>query len=113
MKKTEMIKRHESFDDIIKNGKQVKTKYFVLCSKENDVNKTLFGVAVSKKVGNAVIRNALKRRYRNIIDNNKLLFKNKTNYIIIIRKESLNADFSKLDETLQLTLKKENNEKTN
>ena len=79
MKRTEMIKRHESFDDIIKNGKQVKTKYFVLCSKENDVNKTLFGVAVSKKVGNAVIRNALKRRYRNIIDNNKLLFKNKTN----------------------------------
>lgn len=113
MKRTEMIKRHESFDDIIKNGKQVKTKYFVLCSKENDVNKTLFGVAVSKKVGNAVIRNALKRRYRNIIDNNKLLFKNKTNYIIIIRKESLNADFYKLDETLQLTLKKENNEKTN
>ena len=35
-------------------------------------NTTLFGITVSKKTGNAVVRNKLKRQVRSIIDENKL-----------------------------------------
>lgn len=106
MKKYETIKRPEIFDVVIKTGKSIKTKYFVMCYKPNSENNSKFGIAVSKKVGNAVIRNKLKRRYRNIIDNNKILFKKSTNYIIIIRKESLNANFDNINNIMKSILEK-------
>lgn len=106
MKKYEMIKRPEIFDEVIKTGKSIKTKYFILCYKPNLDSKPKFGIAVSKKTGNAVIRNKLKRRYRNIIDNNKILFKKSTNYIIIIRKESLNENFDIINNVMKSILEK-------
>jgi len=60
-----------------------------------------FGIAVGKKVGNAVIRNRLKRVYRNLIDDNKLRFPKAYDYIIIVRNESLNASFEDLNKSIQ------------
>ena len=70
-----------------------------------------FGLAISKKVGNAVLRNKLKRRLRNIIDNNRLLFKNNKNYIIMIKKEATLASYKELENDLINLLRKDNNEK--
>ena len=111
MKKKETIKSPIIFDDVIKNGFKLKSKYFIICTKEN-VQKTLFGVAVGKKIGNAVTRNKLKRQIRNIIDNNKMLFKKDRFYIIIGRKECLDITFEEMNNELKkLLLKEKNDEK--
>lgn len=106
MKRYEMVKSHEEFNKIIKEGLKIKGKYIIVFYTKKDYVKPNFGIAVGKKLGNAVVRNKLKRQYRNIIDNNKLLFKNYHNYIIMIKREAISASFSELEQDLINTLKK-------
>ena len=101
-----MVKSHEDFNEIIKNGKKLKGKYIYIFSNEKNFSRPNFGIAVGKKLGNAVIRNKFKRQFRNIVDKNKFLFKNNNNYIIMIKKEANNASFSELELDLINTLKK-------
>ena len=106
MKRYEMVKSHEDFNEIIKNGKKLKGKYVYIFSKEKDYSKPNFGIAVGKKLGNAVVRNKFKRQFRNIVDKNRFLFKNNNNYIIMVKREANNASFSELELDLINTLKK-------
>lgn len=85
MKKREMIKDKDYFSFIIKNGKFNKDKNYVIYYVDNKTNTTSFGIAIKKSIGNAVLRNRLKRQTRSIIDNNKKLFQLSKDYIIMIR----------------------------
>ena len=108
MKRYEMVKSHEEFNEIINKGTKRKGKYVFIFSKEKEYPKTNFGIAVGKKLGNAVVRNKFKRQFRNIVDNNRFLFKNNHNYIIMIKREANNASYSDLENDLINTLKKGN-----
>ena len=79
-----MIKDKNLFNYIIKNGHYRKNKLFVVYVANNEEEKIKFGIAISKKVGKAVIRNKLKRQTRAIIDNNRNLFKNAHNFYKIV-----------------------------
>ena len=83
-----------------------KGKYVFIFSKEKEYPKPNFGIAVGKKLGNAVVRNKFKRQFRNIVDKNRFLFKNNNNYIIMIKREANNASYSDLENDLINTLKK-------
>jgi len=89
MKKKEIVKDNRLFNSIIDNGNKQKNKYFILYNIKVSNPGPKFGIAVGKKVGNAVIRNKYKRKIRAIVDYNKLLFPKNYNYIIIVRKECL------------------------
>lgn len=94
MKKINIVKKSGDFTRIIKNQRPYKTSIFLVYKEEsNDVYK--FGVTVSKKVGNAVTRNRIKRQLKNIIDKNN--YKNNFNCIIIIRREILNKTFNEIE----------------
>ena len=106
MKKINVVKSNLEFNNIIKTGKWVKNNYFVVYYKENDLNKYRFGISVGKKVCNAVNRNKLKRKVRNILDNHKNIYSNSIDYIIIIRKSCLLASYQTLEENLINLLRK-------
>ena len=106
MKKYEIVKEHKHFDDIIAKGKYIKSKYFIIYNKESNFGCPRFGIAVGKKVGNAVIRNKLKRQYRMLITSNKKLFSKGVDYIIIVKRSSLEAKFQDLEIELKRTLEK-------
>ena len=108
MKRYDMVKSHEEFNEIINKGNRLKGKYAYIFSKEKEFDKPNFGIAVGKKLGNAVVRNKFKRQFRNIVDKNRFLFKNNNNYIIMIKREANNASFSELETDLINTLKKGN-----
>lgn len=103
MKKFEIVKEHKDFDNIINTGKYIKGKYFVIYNK--DSNNKRFGIAVSKKLGSAVERNRIKRQTRMILENNKNLFKNNLDYIIIVKKNALNVEYSQLESDIQSIIK--------
>lgn len=107
MKKKEIVKSNELFNKIINTGNKVKTKYFTFCSVSSENSNPRFGIAVGKKVGNAVTRNHIKRQIRSLVDDNKLLFKNNTNYIIIGNKNCLKASFKDMDSCMKEILNKE------
>ena len=100
MKKRDVVKSNELFNEIIQKGKRISNKYFVICMMKKDIKMNNYGIAVGTKVGNAVTRNKIKRQMRNIIDNNIELFPNYHNYIIICKKDVLDISFKEMEKEL-------------
>ena len=100
MRKLYIVKTNKQFDDIIKNGKCNKNKYFIIYNKDNNLNYDRFGISVTKKLGNAVFRNKYKRIIRSILDNYKKLYINSKDYIIILRKDAIEQSYELLEKEL-------------
>lgn len=96
MKKIEMIKKHQEFTDMIKNEKYMKNKNFTIYIRKGKYNYSHFGIAVSKRLGNAVKRNKLKRRMRVILDEWKKTLNGNQDYIIIMKENVNNLTFEEL-----------------
>jgi len=110
MKKHERVKSNIEFNDIIQKGKKISNKYFTIFFVEKKEKEPKFGIAASKKLGNAVIRNKMKRQVRMIVNDTKLLFKKNRNYIIIIKRECLQTPYALKLESLKKLIG-EHNEK--
>ncbi len=100
MKKYEIVKSHQDFDDVLKNGSSKKCIYVYIYNKDNNLNISRFGIAVGKKTGHAVLRNKIKRRYRMILNNNKNLFKKGKDYIIIVKRSAADASYEQLNKDI-------------
>ncbi|PLK24474.1 ribonuclease P protein component [Novosphingobium sp. TH158] len=48
-------------------GLRVARPGFVLLARPNDLGEIRFGITVTKKIGNAVVRNRMKRRFRELL----------------------------------------------
>ena len=104
MKKLNIIKKENEINDIIQTGKKIYNKYYYIYNKENDSNKYYrFCICVSKKLGNAVVRNKNKRQIKDIIDKSNLSFKRDMDYVIILRKDITSLTYDqKRDELLSI-----------
>ena len=104
MKKLNIIKKEQEINEIINTGKRIYNRYYYIYNKENESNKYYrFCICVSKKLGNAVIRNKNKRQVKDIIDKSNLSFKRNQDYVIILRKDINSIDFEqKKNELLSL-----------
>ncbi len=99
MKKIEIIKSSREYTEIINNSRSKKSKYFsVYYRKNNGSNR--YGITVPKKTGPAVTRNKIKRRIKNIIDNNKKDVHNGYDYVIIIKKGILDLTYEEIEKEL-------------
>ncbi|MEG2351363.1 MAG: ribonuclease P protein component [Bacilli bacterium] len=106
MKKAHIVKEAKDFDKAFKQRKQYVSKYYYLyiINQETDYR---FGICVSKKIGNAVTRNKLKRQIKDIIDKSCLHFFNK-DYIIVLKKSIINAKYFEMKDDLVSLLNKIN-----
>jgi len=69
---------------------------FTIYIKDNNLEYSRFGISVATKIGNAVIRNKVKRQMRNIIDNSKNVYKKNLDYIIIVKTNYLNYSYKEV-----------------
>jgi ribonuclease P protein component len=60
------IIRSSDYRTLYKEGKKVYSEKFVLFARVNGVGHTRLGITVSRKIGSAVIRNRIKRLFREI-----------------------------------------------
>ena len=104
MNKEKILKKSQEYTNIIQKGKNIKNKYFKIFYLHN--NTTLYGITIPKKVGNAVIRNKLKRQIKNIIMENELYIQKNYNYVIIIKETALDLTYQELSCELINTFKK-------
>lgn len=89
-----MIKKNNEFRTVLKNGKSCRGNLINIFVKKNSENINKLGIAVSKKAGNSVKRNKIKRLIR---ENYRLLEEKLKigNSIIILWKKQ--ADFEKFN----------------
>lgn len=97
MKKLYIVKNSRNFEKIIKTGRFIKNKYYVVYYIKNNLPYNRYGISVGKKIGNAVERNKYKRRLRTIIDNSKKDYVNTKDYIIILREHAKQKDYQSLE----------------
>lgn len=106
MKKIEMIKKHDEFTDMIKNAYYLKNHDISIYIRKSKYKYPHFGIAVSKKIGNAVVRNKVKRRMRVILDEYKKDLPFNEDYIIILKENTNNLSFEELRDSFQNLIKK-------
>ena len=88
-----MIKKNNVFRYILKKGKYAKGKYIVIHVSNKKViknsidNCNYLGICVSKKNGNSVNRNKLKRWVREIYKNEEEKIKKNNNIVILFKKK--------------------------
>lgn len=80
----ETIKKTEEFTIIYNKGEKIHTKYALIFKKNKHQN--IFGFVASKKVGNAVVRNRLKRLFREVVRKNMNNFSPNCAYILVAKK---------------------------
>ena len=108
MNKEKIIKKSDTYSEIISKKQAVKNKYFsIYYEKNNEFNK--YGITVPKKVGKAHIRNKLKRQIKNIIITNEKDIQMSFNYVIIIKEASLELSYLKMSYELLDLFKKVRN----
>ena len=104
MKKIEIIKSSREYTEIINNSKSKKSKYFSIYYRDNN-DKNRYGITVPTKTGTAVIRNKIKRRIKNIIDDNKKTIQSGLDYVIIVKKGILDLTYKEMEDELLKLIK--------
>ena len=102
MKKINIIKENRDFNRIIRTGKPFKYKNYIIYVEKRESNVYKFGFSVGKKIGNAVMRNRIKRQLKSIVD--KYEYHNNFNCIIIVCKGILNNNYLEMQESLHEAL---------
>jgi len=115
LKKEYRLKKKYQFNYTFKNAQSCGSRHLVICyTPSNNINIKI-GLAVSKKVGKAFMRNKIKRRIRSAIAPYLLNLKPKFNLIIVARPNIVDALYQDIESELNYLLKKANlfNEKSN
>ena len=77
------IKKSKDFSLIYNKSQKMHTKYAIIFIKENKNNTQRFGFVASKKTGNAVQRNRIKRLFKEFVKTHKNKFRENTDYIFV------------------------------
>ena len=105
MKKNFRVKREKDFKAIFKEGTSFANRKFVVYQLENQKKHFRVGLSVSKKLGNAVTRNQIKRRIRHIIQNAKGSLVEDVDFVVIARKGVENLEYAEMERNLLHVLK--------
>ena len=104
MKKLEIIKSSREYTEIINLNKSKKNKYFSIYYRKNNQDNR-YGITIPKKTGTAVVRNKIKRRIKNIIDNNKKIVQSGYDNVIIVKKGVLDLTYQEMERELLKLIK--------
>ncbi|UJF26941.1 ribonuclease P protein component [Planococcus sp. 107-1] len=105
MNKQQRIKKNKEFQQIFKKGKSFANRQFIVYVLKSDQPEFRLGLSVSKKVGNAVTRNRIKRYIRQTFLELKDDLKPNTDYVIIARQQAAEMDFHESKKSLEHVLK--------
>ena len=105
MKKRFRVKKEKDFNAIFKEGKSFANRKFVIYRLENNEQHFRVGLSVSKKLGNAVMRNRIKRRIRHILIEHKNQLVENVDFVVIARKGVEILDYAEMEKNLLHVLK--------
>lgn len=98
MKKEYILIKNEHILDVIRTGSKRIFPFFNVYRKKNKLTHSRFCISVSKKIGNAVVRNKLKRQIKDILIKN--LSTNCEDYVIILNSSFKNLSYKEKREEI-------------
>jgi ribonuclease P protein component len=101
MEKKNRLRKNMEFKKVYKARKNFWNRNLILYIRRNGTKETRIGVSITRKVGNAVVRNKLKRRIKEL--NSKYSEDIKTGYDIVIipKKNAVDLSFKDLESALK------------
>ena len=84
--KSARLRKRPEFLNLSRTGKKVHSPNFIVISTNNERGESRLGITVSSKVGNAVVRNRIKRRLREIFRRRRREWVSASDIVVIARK---------------------------
>ena len=106
MKKEFRVRKNEEFSSIISHKQSVASPFFVLYHEKRKQDRARVGISVSKKLGNAVQRNRIKRQVREMVTSLVDFENYPEDLIVIVRKPYVGRDFAANRNDLEILIKK-------
>ncbi|OAG27616.1 ribonuclease P protein component [Thermodesulfatator autotrophicus] len=104
--KDERLRRRKEYERVYREGKRLSLPYLRVILAPNTLGYSRLGLSVSKKVGNAVKRNYVKRVLREIFRRNKDMFPASHDIVIIPKKAILERSPAEIKKDLAYLLNK-------
>ncbi|MBW2033337.1 MAG: ribonuclease P protein component [Deltaproteobacteria bacterium] len=98
--KKKRILNRADFVNLNRSGQRHHTKHFIVILKENGLGITRLGLTVSRKTGNAVKRNRVKRLIREFFRLNDTYFPQGYDIVITAKKDASYLDLRKIKNEL-------------
>ena len=97
MKFTETLKQNYEFHRLYSKGESAVTPYLVVYARKSGRRCNRIGFTVSNKLGNAVKRNRVRRRLREIYRLNEDRFLRGTELVVVARARAVGASYRQLE----------------
>ena len=104
--KTIKLKKNREFKNVYNIGKVYVEKYAILYILPNDGLPSKVGFAVGKKLGNAVLRNSMKRKMREVFRHTQHNILSGYNLVWVARKPLINKNLEIYYQVFERILKK-------
>jgi ribonuclease P protein component len=93
LRPVERLRHPREFQRVFQHGKKLVAPTFVLYILPTSASHSRLGLAVSKRVGKAVVRNRIKRRLRELFRQHKTLLQPAYDVVFVARREAAAASF--------------------
>ena len=93
----ESIKNNSDFLKAYRHGKSYANRYLVMYVRRNDLDRNRYGITVSKKVGNSVVRHHLARLVRESFRLNRDTLEEGLDIIVVARAAAKDSDYKTIE----------------
>lgn len=103
---TNRLRSKREFKYAFKKGNSLNSRYLVLVAVKNFKKYSKFGIVVTKKIGNAVCRNSVKRKIREILRINLANIKTGYNFILLTKPGIETQNYTEIQKSIVFLLEK-------
>lgn len=100
MQFTERLRDSGQFSNVYKNGRSKANRYLVMYIRENGEEVNRFGISVSKKVGNSVVRHRCKRLLRESYRLHEDMFNSGLDIAVVVRGSASDISYKEMESAL-------------
>src|SRR5438874_5430557 len=101
-KRRSRLLRSADFDRTLRSGRRAASEYAAVFVSDNEVGRPRVGLAVSRKLGNAVARNRVKRRLRELVRPLLTRAEGGRDVVIVARARAVDAEFTRLRQEMEM-----------